>query len=799
MESAVSKKEALEAALNDAESTAEERAAEVASLGVHLSSAQAETTFLTTELGHRIAEIEKLRGEVSVALAEKNEVVRAAEETRTRLADEAVEADKTRVRLTDELEEATTAAAESEEALGKATKELEAVGAKVPELEALVAELKEAAEEHEQATKDADEAAEKMEDEMEGLRDQIEAKVAELAKVIEDGEPAKEMERMAAKIAEDEAVKRTAEAAAAMEQLKVMSRTADAAADKATGLAAELEALRRRTDRYELLLGQRDDVGNFLLRLGLDITDGDSDPTATVQESVWALVEDWLRCLDFQHTADCLVSERGCVRYSPFFGGPIAPAARERSERSKEAILRAFDDGNAPAFESLWQTHVPPSVLAESPHDTEAERAQRTGLQRLLVQINAHFALLPLRRRLSLMAPREASAMALAMERAEAASPSKRPAGGDGTAHAFIDEDGKEPTLYPSGPDEEAALQRFQNYLAGAAAQNDDLLNSYPELLPLFALPQLPRPWTHPALTLILQPPPPSDGVGYSTDIVTDVKADLNATLGSISAGLESSPWVSNVRAELAELLESRLLLARPPALLILHRAYTTWQTLLADTALEARAQSNELVDVTRDLFGLSMQLMGDLSQSNAGTADKSALVKYRRNLNNARQRLEPLVAALRAGSTTSSDVLDAKSKATRDYETVQRALQRLVVAPVQSGDGAGGDGDGGALWVESASSGALKLGPVLEAAVLQWLPPPLDISKLKASLLYFACAPPTTLAVGPAGAAEGDSLVTLGQLLRGVGDRLSSFSPHVRDQAAEECLTGTSFVSNQA
>lgn len=73
------------------------------------------------------------------------------------------------------------------------------------------------------------------------------------------------------------------------------------------------------------------------------------------------------------------------------------------------------------------------------------------------------------------------------------------------------------------------------------------------------------------------------------------MKADLSATLGSISAGLESSPWVSSVRAELAELLESRLLLARPPALLILHRAYATWQTLLADTALEARAQSNEL------------------------------------------------------------------------------------------------------------------------------------------------------------------------------------------------------------
>ena len=773
-------------------------------MGVHLTSAQAETTMLTTELEQRIAETEKLRGEVSVALAEKDEVVRVAEETRTRLADEAIEADKARVRLTDELEQARTAAAESEEALGKATAELEAASAnsKVPELEAEVAELKEAAAEHEQAEKDADEAAEKIEEEMEGLREQIEAKVTELAKAVEDGESAKAMERMAAKIAEDEAVKRTSEAAAAMQQLKVMTRTADAAADKATGLAAELEALRRRTDRYELLLGQRDDVGNFLLRLGLDITDGDSDPTATVQESVWALVEDWLRCLDFQHTADCLVSERGCVRYSPFFGGPIAPAARERSERSKEAILRAFDDGNAPAFESLWQTHVPPSVLAESPHDTEAERAQRTGLQRLLVQINAHFALLPLRRRLSLMAPREASAMALAMERAEAASPSKRPAGGDGTAHAFIDEDGKEPTLYPSGPDEEAALQRFQNYLAGAAAQNDDLLNSYPELLPLFALPQLPRPWTHPALTLILQPPPPSDGL--STDVETDVRADLNTTLGSISADLELSPWVSSVRAELAELLESRLLLARPPALLILHRAYTTWQTLLADTALEARAQSNELVDVTQDLFGLSMQLMGDLSTSKSGTVEKSTLVKYRRNLNNSRQRLEPLVAALRAGSTTSSDVLDAKSKAIRDYETVQRTLQRLVVAPVKTpeaggdgaGDSAGGDGDGGALWVESASSGALKLGPVLEAAVLQWLPPPLDISKLKASLLYFACAPPTPLAVGSAGGAGGDgSLVTLGQLLRGVGDRLSSFSPHVRGQAAEECLTGICFA----
>ena len=118
--------------------------------------------------------------------------------------------------------------------------------------------------------------------------------------------------------------------------------------------------------------------------------------------------------------------------------------------------------GNAPAFESLWQTHVPPSVLAESPHDTDAERAQRTGLQRLLVQINAHFALLPLRRRLSLMAPREASAMALAMERSEAASTFKRSAGGsEGATFAFIDEDGKEPTLYPSG---RARTSKFLRY-----------------------------------------------------------------------------------------------------------------------------------------------------------------------------------------------------------------------------------------------------------------------------------------------------------------------------------------------
>ena len=210
--------------------------------------------------------------------------------------------------------------------------------------------------------------------------------------------------------------------------------------------------------------------------------------------------------------------------------------------------------------------------------------------------------------------------MALAMERAEAGNHRVTTAA-DGATQAFIDEDGKEPTLYegersapppsppnppptgtahptinrmqthrpstpssrpadtraipppryPSGPDEEAALTRFQNYLAGAAAQNDDLLNSYPDLLlPLFALPQLPRPWTHPALTLILQPPPPRDEAPPSLD----VKADLNTTLGSISAGLESSPWVRSVRAELAELLETRLLLARPPALLILHRAY---------------------------------------------------------------------------------------------------------------------------------------------------------------------------------------------------------------------------------
>ena len=80
---------------------------------------------------------------------------------------------------------------------------------------------------------------------------------------------------------------------------------------------------------------------------------------------------------------------------------------------------------------------------------------------------------------------------------------------------------------------------------------------------------------------------------------------------------------------------------------------------------------------------------------------------------------------------------------------------------------------------------------------MLQWLPPPLDISRLKASLLFYACAPPAALTVPPTAAVGGPSstsmsaMATLGALLRGVGDRLASLSPQVRGQAAEECLTG--------
>ena len=85
------------------------------------------------------------------------------------------------------------------------------------------------------------------------------------------------------------------------------------------------------------------------------------------------------------------------------------------------------------------------------------------------------------------------------------------------------------------------------------------------------------------------------------------------------TAGRSNNQWVLSLRADLEELLSLRLLLVRPPALLVLHRAYVTWQSLLTTSLLKARRQADDLRSIAGSLVGLSVQLLAEDADYNAG------------------------------------------------------------------------------------------------------------------------------------------------------------------------------------
>ena len=115
------------------------------------------------------------------------------------------------------------------------------------------------------------------------------------------------------------------------------------------------------------------------------------------------------------------------------------------------------------------------------------------------------------------------------------------------------------------------------------AAEDTTLVQSSPELLPFFALPQLPRPWIHPSLAPLLKAEsvpslplaqksdmPPLDLTALTTATsAPGVGVGVNRTAKSMSwhelGRRDSSGWVSKIRDALKKVLESRILLARPP------------------------------------------------------------------------------------------------------------------------------------------------------------------------------------------------------------------------------------------
>ena len=618
--------------------------------------------------------------------------------------------------------------------------------------------------------------------------------------------------------------------------------------------------------------------------------------------AVWALVEDWLGSANYQHTLDCLRSEHSCVRFDSnraFFPNPTGGTARKRSAALTAQLLASFDDGDAAAFEQAWNTHVPPSLsrvqqaagVLPSRGDDEGSASQpsrssspflfggasatassfsgggwqTTRVRGLLLQVHAHFAVFLLRQRL-LRFKRESSS---------SITPSASPCVTGSSLPRAESAELREPDLYPATLEERRALERFQRHLDDAATSSDAVALSSDRLLaPLFALPQHPRPWVHPGLAELLA----LDSLlekGYAKEATRDnadgeidggsseenkVSDDLlwsrmgshwdavdqQATHAYAAAAVAppagdcgSNRWVQRLRADLEELLSLRLLLVRPPALLVLHRTYVTWQSLLTVSLLKARRDADELRSISGALLGLAAQLLSAITSHAAVVTERESqndndgasgvYTWHQKALNNLRRKWEAhniplpedptamaLVQSLEGLHGTS---VPTASSATRSntprvpgsFIESPQPLRRLL-------EPADGDFDVN-FDIDAASSikgihrnkndskradsrrGGGSGSPTLRASALRdfddadpaFVPPPLDAARIGK---HYLVLPPNAKAPGNSPLETLSPVVraSASVVLRAIGDRLSCRSWRVRQQTAEDVILGDLF-----
>jgi len=420
------------------------------------------------------------------------------------------------------------------------------------------------------------------------LQAESKAVVAETERAAAAEQQVRKLEEQLRLTIENAATQAATAASAVASRISSLEGEARAALAKAEACAAEVE--------------QRDNVGAFL---GATATSGSASPENDVDGfealeafgdseqqhgAVWAMVEDWLARCDFKHTVDCLQSERQLVQFKPLFTSPSSATAHSQSQETSLALLSAFDEGRAGDFEDLWASHVPPSLShPETARDNDAYgNGEGAFVRRLLIKVYAHFCLQPLRARLG-----KAKWEPMMME----SNASRSPVRGRGRQGQVAPGD-DDLASFPATRAEEDALIRFRARLADA----DDALSADPELLPLFALPQLARPWAHP----------------------------------QISPLLAKSAWSKDLRADLSRLLCTRLLLARPPALLVLHRAYSTWQCLAQNRCRRLAVQLNTCRDVGGQLIALAAHATVDLAAATQHPPAPTRLPvdRYRRALN---------------------------------------------------------------------------------------------------------------------------------------------------------------------
>ena len=189
---------------------------------------------------------------------------------------------------------------------------------------------------------------------------------------------------------------------------------------------------------------------------------------------------------------------------------------------------------------------------------------------------------------------------------------------------------------YPYGAGEENALYRFRSHLEAASDLSGD-----PALLPLFALPQVAKPWLHPHLSTLLA---------------------------------SGSSWVSDLRSSLAHHLSSYLLLARPPALLVLHTAWKHWNRNLKLRCEVLLRRSDHLRNLSLRAVSLGASLVEGISKEQSEEGSRVSLDHFRRSLNALRREWES--SGNRELSIGVAPPLDGSR------------LARFLLAPSQSGSG---------------------------------------------------------------------------------------------------------------
>jgi len=368
---------------------------------------------------------------------------------------------------------------------------------------------------------------------------------------------------------------------------------------------------------------------------------------ANALANVWDLVEDFLHSAGTVHTLECLASERSIVSFNPNFAPPSSKDTRRASQRIVESLLKAFDEGRAADFADLWVKHVPPS-LSRPPRSTgyvstnQSEDGAAVWAQRVLVKAHAHFSLLPLRQRLrrARWVPSGSSSPkkgrgAVSLPKIPQAQPRSSTQhvtdGNSSRGGSSMPTPVHDSTLeaFPADAAESRALEHFRSFLASS----DSAATGDPELLPLLALPQLPRPWQHPSLAAVLRPPDDDDNTAYGIENVATNVSAAKAPKDSADLAHADGPWVVSLRRELATLLETRLLLARPPRLLALHRAYSNWQSVLKDRCARTSRSAATLGEVSGELVGLCVELLQAIDAQSPG-ASSSTFVRHRRRLN---------------------------------------------------------------------------------------------------------------------------------------------------------------------